>query len=106
MREYFEAWIAGVLRDGRYRPGVYAAKSNAQTLYDAATAKFRAAGRSDKPPFWIASTAGFSETLKPADVGFPFAQIWQGRVGVRQTFRGVPLEVDVNVAAHRNPSAP
>jgi len=36
LLEYYRAWIGGVLQDGRYQPGVYAAKSNATILYDAA----------------------------------------------------------------------
>lgn len=106
LRSYVNAWIDGVLRDGRYRPGVYCAKANAQTLYDAALARFRAAGKSGSPPFWVASTAGFETSLKPTDIGLSFAQIWQGKVGVTQRFGDAPLQIDVNVAARANPSAP
>ena len=75
-------------------------------IADRQLARFRAAGRNDAPPFWISSVAGFVPTLKPSDVGFDFARIWQGQVAVAQSFGGVPLTVDVNVSASPNPSAP
>ena len=59
LLDYYRAWIAGVLRDGRYRPGIYAAKSNATTLYVAAVDAVRAAGSSEQPPFWIAAAPDF-----------------------------------------------
>jgi hypothetical protein len=101
LLDYYRAWIAGVLRDGRYRPGVYAGKSNAQALYDAAVELYRAANRSDAPPFWVASGADFSLSKQPSDVGFAFAQVWQGMFNVSQRFNGTTLTVDVDVGATR-----
>jgi len=106
LLDYYRAWIRGVLTDGRYIPGVYAAKSNATTLYNAAVAEYRAAGRSDTPPFWIASSAGFSTAAHPTDVGLDFATAWQGMFDVKQSFGGVTLTIDVNVASSKSPSAP
>jgi hypothetical protein len=103
---YYQAWLAGVLADGHYRPGVYAAKANAQLLHDSAAVTYRHSNRSDTPPFWIASVAGFAQTMRPSDVGFSFAQLWQGQVGVLQSFNGVPLNIDVNLSTLRDPSAP
>jgi len=105
LLDHYQGWIAGVLRDGRYRPGVYAAKSNAQLLYDTAIAAYRAAGRGDSPPFWIASSVGFAGARKPSDVGLSFAQLWQGQFDVTQQFNGVSLIVDVDLATSANPSA-
>jgi hypothetical protein len=102
--EYFRAWIAGVLADGHYRPGVYAAKSNAPKLYEAALLEYR--GSSDVPPFWIASSTNFTMAKKPSDVGLSYAQLWQGLFDISQTFNGVKLLVDVDVASQASPSAP
>jgi hypothetical protein len=106
MLDYFRAWITGVLHDGHYRVGVYAAKSNAQALFDAANAAYKTTGGVDRPEFWVASVAGFAPTLMPTDVGFDFAKVWQGQVGVGQTFNGVSLNVDINISTAPNPSAP
>ncbi len=104
LLDYYSAWVAGVLSDGHYKPGVYAVKSNASTLYDVAIADLH--GARYTPPFWIASSAGFSMDRKPADVGLSFAQLWQGVFNVAQTFNGVTLTIDVNVASKSSPSAP
>jgi hypothetical protein len=106
LLDYYRAWITGLLRDGRYQPGVYAAKSNATTLYSTAVDAFRAAGRSGAPPFWIASSSGFTITAKPAAVGLEFAKLWQGMFDVTQSWNGVSLQIDVDVASTRSPSAP
>ena len=104
--EYYKAWIAGVLRDGRYRPGVYAAKSNATTLRVAALDAYRSVASTDDPPFWIASSTGFSVDLAPTAVGLDFAKLWQGRFDITQTWNGVTLLIDVDVASTRSPSVP
>ena len=106
LLDYYRAWITAVIRDGRYRPGVYAAKSNATTLYVAAVEAFRAAGSSETPTFWIASSAGFSLGQAPTAVGLDFAKIWQGIFDVTQSWNGVTLLIDVDVATRRSPSAP
>jgi hypothetical protein len=106
LLDYYRAWIRGVLTDGRYVPGVYAAKSNATTLYNAALAEYQAAKRTDTPPFWIASSPGFSMAAHPTDVGLSFATAWQGMFDVTQSFGGVTLTIDVNVASSKSPSAP
>ena len=101
---YYRAWVAGVLKDGRYKPGVYATKANAPALHDAEirTAK----GSLYVPPFWIASAGAIDSTTKPADIGLDYAHIWQSSFNVTQTFNGVALRIDVNVATKPNPSAP
>ncbi|HEX4684690.1 MAG TPA: glycoside hydrolase domain-containing protein [Gemmatimonadaceae bacterium] len=101
LLDYYRAWIGSVLGDGRYRAGVYAGKANAQALYDAAAEVYRAADRTDTPPFWVASGADFSLTRQPSDVGFSFAQVWQGMFNVSQRFNGTALTVDVDLAATR-----
>ena len=104
LLEYYRAWLTAVLNEGHYRPGVYAAKSNATTLYQAAADAYRAAGRTDAPPFWIASSVGFNLARRPAEVGLEFAQIWQGMFDVSQSYGGVRLTIDVDVANTASPS--
>jgi hypothetical protein len=106
LKEYITAWIGAVLRDGRYVPAIYAAKSNAPEVYQVAVAAFAAAGRTDAPSFWIASSSGFDLARHPSDVGLPYAAAWQGRFNVAEQWNGQPLTIDVNVASTRSPSAP
>lgn len=106
LLDYYHAWIRGVLADGHFVPGVYAAKSNATTLYNAAVDEFRRAGRSDLPAFWIASSVGFTTGSAPTAVGLDFATMWQGMFDVTQSWASVTLTVDVNVSSTKSPSAP
>jgi hypothetical protein len=103
---YMSAWIAGVLADGRFRPAIYCAKSNADAVHSATMAAYVAAGRHDAPPFWIASSVGFSLTTVPTDVGLSYASVWQGMFDVSQTWGGQSATVDVDVASSPSPSAP
>lgn len=106
MRTYFRAWIAGVLRDGRFRPGVYSHLRNAVELRAEAAAEYAAAGAAGEPEFWIAGGSGFSLDRVPTDVGLDFASIWQGVLDTDERWNGVTLHIDVNVASRRSPSAP
>ena len=106
LTNYISAWIAGVLADGRFRPGVYCAKSNVDALHAAASAAYSAAGRHDTAPFWIASSASFSITAAPAQVGVPYATVWQGLFDVTQSWSNVSATIDVDVASSPSPSAP
>lgn len=104
LLDYYSAWIAAIVRDGHYRPGVYAAKSNAPVLYSAASDAVHSAGSTEIPPFWIASSVGFAVGSPPSAVGLDYAAMWQGMYEVQQTFNGVTLTVDVDVATSRSPS--
>lgn len=104
LLDYYRAWISAVVRDGHYRPGVYAAKSNAPVLYPAASDAARASGGTEAPTFWITSSTGFSTSSPPSAVGLNYAALWQGMYDVTQTFNGVTLTIDVNVATSRSPS--
>ena len=106
LKEYVATWIAEVLRDGRYVPAIYAAKSNAPEIHAIAVAAFTSAGRADAPKFWIASSSGFSLENHPTDVGLSYAAAWQGRYEIGERWGGVSATIDVNVAAARSPSAP
>lgn len=103
---YYRAWIAGILNDGHYKPGIYAAKSNAANLRAAALDAYRLAGSTADPPFWIASSSGFSLAQTPTAVGLDYAKLWQGGYDLTQTYGGFTLSIDANVAAVRSPSAP
>jgi hypothetical protein len=106
LLEYYRAWITGILKDGRYKPGIYAAKFNATTLRVAALDGYKAAGSTSDPPFWIASSSGFSILQAPTAVGLDYAKLWQGGYDLTQTYGGATLFIDANVAAMRSPSAP
>jgi hypothetical protein len=106
LANYMSGWIAGLLADGRFRPAIYCAKSNAAAVYDAATAAYAAAGRHDAPPFWIASSAGFAITSAPTSVGLTYATVWQGLFDVSPTWGGMSATIDVDVASTPSPSSP
>jgi hypothetical protein len=106
LADYVAAWVAAVLADGRYVPAIYAAKNNAPAVYAVVSAAFTAAGRSDTPKFWIASSGGFSTNSHPTDVGVSYAAVWQGRFEVSESWGGITRVIDVNVATTASPSAP
>jgi len=105
MRDYYKAWTASVLADGRYRPGFYTHNHNAKLVYRDVSQVFVAAAISSEPQFWIAGSRGFSEDSEPHEVGHSFANVWQGVLDVVQTHNGVKLPIDVNVASVPSPSS-
>jgi hypothetical protein len=106
MRDYYRAWVGRVLGDGRFRPAIYSHHRNAAEIYADVRALFDAAGIREEPSFWISSPATFTLSSSPSDVGFRFARVWQGVFDATQTWNGVRLRVDVNVADSPSPSAP
>jgi glycoside hydrolase-like protein len=106
MEDYYRAWIDRVIVDGKYRPGIYCHHFNASAIYSGATAAAASVGSAENIPFWIASTIGFSMNKRPTDVGFSFASMWQGILGTSETWNGVTLALDVDIADTRSPSAP
>jgi hypothetical protein len=106
MAAYYRTWAAGVLRDGRYRPGTYAHRANAEVLFALASEVHREAGRPEPPPFWVAGGSGFALDRPPAGAGLPYVLAWQGALDVERTWGGVTLTVDENVAGHPSPSSP
>lgn len=103
---YYRAWTDEVLRDGRYRPGTYAHRINAEGLRAAAESVFREAGFSETPVFWIAGGSDFSIYRRPEHVGLPFAAVWQGALDVDRTWGTQSLRIDENVARTPSPSSP
>ena len=105
MRDYYTAWSKRVLEEGRFRPGVYAHKHNAETIYGDVKPLFTAAGISEDPRFWIASAKDFDATKAvPTDVGHQFAGVWQGVIDVMRSVAEVPLPIDINISAWPSPS--
>ena len=104
MREYYQAWVARVLADGRYQPGIYAHKHNADLIYRDVKPLFVAAGYESEPRFWISSAKDFDPSKSPADVGHAFAGMWQGVIDVMRSVADVPLPIDINISAWASPS--
>jgi hypothetical protein len=99
LEEYVGSWTAALLADGRYRAGLYAHENNADRLMEI----MRDAGEA-QPRLWVAKTGGFSLRRGPGESGFSEATIWQGILDARETWGGVTLRIDANVAAMADPS--
>lgn len=106
MEAYYRAWVQQVLADGRYRPGIYVHAANAQSIHDGVQRAYADMGAVGVAAFWVTSSAGFSMDKRPEDVGFPWASVWQGIYDVSQTWNGATVNIDVDVAATKSPSAP
>jgi glycoside hydrolase-like protein len=104
MRDYYNEWVARVLADGRFTPGIYAHTYNASLVYRDVKSVYEAAGRTDDPPFWIAGGRGFEPTKAPQEIGHTFAAVWQGLLDVVQEWNGHKVVIDVNVAQTPSPS--
>lgn len=104
MRQYYRAWVAQLLANGTFRPGIYAHEHNAQTIFDDVKATFVAAGDTTTPRFWVAGGKGFDTGRAPQDVGYTFAGVWQGVIDVARSVAQIKLPVDLNVAAWASPS--
>jgi len=105
MRDYYMAWTAAVLADGRFRPGYYTHDHNAKLIHDDVSRVFAEAHATTSPQFWVSGSKGFSEDSEPHEVGHSFANVWQGVLDIVQTHNGVKLPIDVNVASVPSPSS-
>jgi len=106
MDAYYRAWVERLLSDGRYFPGIYCHKFNAAAIYAGVSEVFRASGTAASPRFWLASSTDFAITKRPKDIGFAFANMWQGILDTDQTWGGITLHIDVDISDRRSPSAP
>jgi Domain of unknown function (DUF1906) len=117
MIDYLQGWLAGILHDGTYKPGVYAHFRNAATLFNAAQQEFANQGLpGGAPAFWVVRFPGGSlfnvNTSGPEDLAnfgsnpISFANVWQGKLDIAsETHGGVTFgPVDQNVADTPNPS--
>ena len=106
MDAYYRAWVQQVLADGRFRPGIYVSKSNTVAIYQGVRRAYTDMNASGSALFWVTSSAGFSLDKTPEQVGFPFASLWQGMLDVTQTWNGISINIDVDVATMPSPSSP
>lgn len=106
MQSYYRAWIARLLADARFRPGIYAHRANAAQIYADARDVYTLHGASGAPEFWITGGTGFSLASLPTDTGFPFASMWQGVYDVARTYNGTTATVDESVSRNTSPSFP
>jgi hypothetical protein len=106
MRDYYRAWAKRLLEDGRFRPGAYVHKHNAEAVHAELQTEVAAAGLDEEPRIWVASGRGFEEGKAPQDVGFAFAGVWQGMIDVARTVADIKLPLDVNVSTWESPSDP
>jgi hypothetical protein len=105
MRDYYRAWTARVLQDGRFHPGYYAHIANAELVYGDVREIVDSAGHPIQPAFWIAGGSNFSRDKMPTETGFHFAVVWQGLLDIEEELGGVALAIDVNVGRLASPSA-
>lgn len=103
-RDYYIAWTKEVLADGRFTPGYYVHKSNAELIHQDVVQAFAAAARRDAPNFWVAGGKDFHHERRPQEIGLPFATAWQGKLDIEELWSGYKLPIDVNVAATPSPS--
>ena len=104
---YVREWAGRLLAEGRYLPGLYCHRANANDLAGALRSAWVAAGRADAPPLWVTATdASFTLDQRPDASGVQGATVWQGRLDVTESWGGTPLRIDQNVAASRSPSSP
>ena len=117
MLRYMRGWIAGLLTDKFYKPGVYAHFRNADALMAEARQEYVAQGEAGgSPAFWVVRAPGGNkfDVLKsgPQDLNnlspkpIAFASVWQGKIDIKsETHGGVKFgPVDENVADSENPS--
>jgi hypothetical protein len=105
LAAYVRSWISTMLERGRYTPGLYAHDLNAAELYALMAEEFVRRQRTERPRLWVARSAGFDIARSPAESGYPVAAVWQGRFDTRETWDGVTLNIDVNVADSADPSS-
>lgn len=104
MEAYYRAWVQRVLADGRFRPGIYVHKDNAESIHSGVQRAYSDMNTTGSAAFWLTTSTGFSIDKSPQDVGFPWASVWQGIYNVSQTWNGVTINIDVDIATTASPS--
>lgn len=106
MEAYYRTWVQQVLADGRFTPGIYVHKANAESIHSGVQRAYADMNASGSAVFWLTTSEGFSIDKSPRDVGFPWASVWQGMYDVAETWNGVTINADIDVATTGSPSAP
>jgi hypothetical protein len=101
---YVRTWVATLLDSGHFVPGLYVHEKNASELYALVNFEFNRRQRRDAPQLWVAKAAGFNIIFAPLQSGVNGATIWQGVFNKRETWGGVTLTVDIDVANSASPS--
>ncbi|CAN5893397.1 hypothetical protein BH23GEM9_BH23GEM9_34990 [soil metagenome] len=104
LSSYVRSWVRAMLQSGRYAPGLYAHDINAAELFTIVAEEFARVQRVERPLLWVARSSGFDLNRSPIESGYPVAAIWQGRFDTPETWDGVTLNIDANVADSRDPS--
>lgn len=104
LAAYVRSWFATLLDERRYVPGLYAHDNNAPELYAILAEEFARRGRAERPRLWVARSSGFDLHRAPAESGWFVASVWQGRFDTPETWGGVTLRIDANVADSADPS--
>jgi hypothetical protein len=102
---YIRAWVRALLQRGRFMPGAYAHEKNANAVRGIVAGEAAKNGMTGEPPMWVASRAPFDVAAAPGSSGFPYARIWQGLFNRSETWGGVTLTIDANVATSADPSS-
>jgi hypothetical protein len=106
MTAYYRAWVQQVLADGRFHPGIYVHRDNAQSIHDGVQSAYTDMNKTGSAVFWVTTATGFSIDKSPQDSGFPWSSVWQGMYEVSQTWNGATINIDVDVATSSSPSSP
>jgi len=104
LADYISAWVSTITAGG-IGPGIYCHLHNAN---DVRAAVLAALPSTVLPPrFWIVGgvTSQFNlATSRPADVGVPFADVWQCPASVSRTFGGDTINIDEDVSQLSDPA--
>lgn len=101
---YVRSWFGTLLERGRYLPGLYAHDVNVSALYAILEEEHARHGQTGRAPLWVAQQPGFNVLRAPAESGYPVASVWQGRFDTPETWDGITINIDVNVADSADPS--
>lgn len=117
FQDYFKAWIGALLDDPiGYRPGVYCSHLDANDLFNLAQSAYAAHNLpGGAPKFWVVRLFNdFSPALdEPTRSEIAYANVMQGHISpdpldngqpYSETYNGVTLDIDVDVADSANPS--
>ncbi|HXP84824.1 MAG TPA: glycoside hydrolase domain-containing protein [Bryobacteraceae bacterium] len=107
LRDYVSAWIPALVAGG-FGPGVYCHKHNAPDVRATVVAALTASPEV-KPRFWIVggATGAFdAPKSQPSGSGIAFADMWQRPSSLNQTFGGVEINIDEDLATVSDPARP